>query len=951
MISIATEAARVFQKEGRSREEFIKFLNTISFQYSEEFLDLVYPIQNNLDDVLDTEDYEIQTNLKEIDFEDYNFNWVTDVEKTFPLKDSRIIQETINKQKVGTKAIDLNINYTKLILSKCHNPNQLTHDSNQNKQGLVYGMVQSGKTLNMLFLSSLALHFGYNFIIILSGINESLRKQTQDRFNDFFQLNHQTNPHLKIISLTNEFDYSQSQEKKSSGIETFKYLRDEYRHIVVIKKQQHNLKKLSMDLKALYGNYKSLEYDIKKFNALIIDDEADNASQNTSKSDLSKINELITEIRKTIHANSYVGYTATPQACFGAEYGALVGYPKDFIIPISPVKDKITRENETYLGLEEFYLRKSSPLLNRIVPNDTWPFWTKNNLGKTLGIYNPNTGTIIKDRLINSEREHIQTLLNEVKSKKIELSLPFIESITCHLVSTALLWKRHSILKGIDLPSNQNTLNELIRARNLYKKEVTLNGIEQFPYSAYMINLAYMTEMHGEIKELYTEIGNYLYDRICTSNISTDHLIIDAYKKQSYKSREFGLNIPDLSEISSLIIAAYQIAFMTRIYGVSDRIYELNSNNEVSILDYESADPDSKPKTCSILIGGHLLSRGLTIQNLLTTFFIRSQHTTLGDTNLQMCRWFGHRKKYIDIISVFCQQHTLNLFTEIALCDQQLRKQLEVHLIINTHPKCVIVDLLNSPLFKLTSPNKSRFFTNIKGNSFSGLTKYYRVLRHEGNYRENFDKTIRFFKSVSINDLELAHNRAILVRNIAHKEALLYLSSLSLAPEEYSGFNLESIKKYIEDCQKNGISYKFNFACHGLLLKNESIQLQEPLSERRQTSNYYINSLMGGTAQHTTYFAGDIHIDEANHDIFKNEILRKRHDQSNILVNIYILNPNYLYSTKTEGKKYILPDNENYESTPGIAFAISFPTGGVRFNLTHNAASKVIHDEECPEIL
>jgi hypothetical protein len=197
----------------------------------------------------------------------------------------------------------------------------------------------------------------------------------------------------------------------------------------------------------------------------------------------------------------------------------------------------------------------------------------------------------------------------------------------------------------------------------------------------------------------------------------------------------------------------------------------------------------------------------------------------------------------------------------------------------------------------------------------------------------------------------LAHNRAVLIKNLSQIEALKYLTSLSLAPEEYSGFNLHTLKNYLDDCQKNGINYKFNLACHGLQIENEFIQIQNPLAERSQTSNFYINSLMGGSTQHSKYYAGDIHIDEPNHDLFINQKLRKRSSKCNILVNIYILNPNYLYSPKSGEKKYIAPDSDNYETTPGIAFAISFPTGGVRFNLTNNAASKVIHDEECQEMI
>mgnify|MGYP007091021355 CR=1 FL=1 len=44
------------------------------------------------------------------------------------------------------------------------------------------GSVQSGKTANMIGLATMAAHYDWNYIIILSGTIDNLRKQTRDRF-------------------------------------------------------------------------------------------------------------------------------------------------------------------------------------------------------------------------------------------------------------------------------------------------------------------------------------------------------------------------------------------------------------------------------------------------------------------------------------------------------------------------------------------------------------------------------------------------------------------------------------------------------------------------------------------------------------------------------------------------------------------------------------------------
>ena len=62
------------------------------------------------------------------------------------------------------------------VLSLCADP-----DSNERRRGLVMGDVQSGKTSNYLALANLACDYGYKIILILAGMTDSLRIQTQER--------------------------------------------------------------------------------------------------------------------------------------------------------------------------------------------------------------------------------------------------------------------------------------------------------------------------------------------------------------------------------------------------------------------------------------------------------------------------------------------------------------------------------------------------------------------------------------------------------------------------------------------------------------------------------------------------------------------------------------------------------------------------------------------------
>jgi hypothetical protein len=196
--------------------------------------------------------------------------------------------------------------------------------SAKDRRGLVIGHVQSGKTANYIGLVTRAADAGYKFIIVIAGIHNNLRKQTQQRIDMGFVGRDSTpdsgrklvgvgqmNKNRKFpVSLTNTSqDFTkQIANQLVADLEGFSQP-----VVVVIKKNVTTLKNLYSWLKEwnTHGGEQ-----IANVPMLMIDDEADNASINTNKPDLdpTRTNQEIRRILKLFKKHCYVGYTATPFA-------------------------------------------------------------------------------------------------------------------------------------------------------------------------------------------------------------------------------------------------------------------------------------------------------------------------------------------------------------------------------------------------------------------------------------------------------------------------------------------------------------------------------------------------------------------------------------------------------------------------------------------------------------
>jgi hypothetical protein len=77
----------------------------------------------------------------------------------------------------------------------------------------------------------------------------------------------------------------------------------------------------------------------------------------------------------------------------------------------------------------------------------------------------------------------------------------------------------------------------------------------------------------------------------------------------------------------------------------------------------------------AIIIGGHKLSRGLTLEGLSVSYFARNSKAY--DTLMQMCRWFGYRPRYDDLCRVFLPQDSTDWYSFISTVIRELYQELE----------------------------------------------------------------------------------------------------------------------------------------------------------------------------------------------------------------------------------------------------------------------------------
>ncbi len=131
------------------------------------------------------------------------------------------------------------------------------------------------------------------------------------------------------------------------------------------------------------------------------------------------------------------------------------------------------------------------------------------------------------------------------------------------------------------------------------------------------------------------------------------------------------------------------------------QVREVNSASG-EVLDYER-----EPSLKAVAVGGNKLSRGLTLEGLMVSFFIR--RSVAYDTLMQMGRWFGFRAGYEDLTRIYTTAELEGWFSDLAFVERRLREDIEVYESQDLTPLEVGMRIWQHPSMQVTSPLKRRF--------------------------------------------------------------------------------------------------------------------------------------------------------------------------------------------------------------------------------------------------
>lgn len=482
-------------------------------------------------------------------------------------------------------------------------------------KGLVVGNVQSGKTANMAGLISMAADYGWNFFIVLSGTIESLRKQTRDRL--YRDLN---DDRSKVVWHTIDRLDLKNPDTVPSKINLKKNSNSRYLTVCLknATRLRNTLRWINTDLKKK-----------KQMKILVIDDEADQASINTAAPDEERrgINRLIVNLVEgrdaagiftgPYGAMNYVAYTATPYANFLSEGSPESLYPRDFITLLTPPN--------TYFGPSEIYGSDDRPGLSMIN--------TYEDVDRAIRALEENDEREIPDGL----KDAICWFACCVAIlRKRDYSGPCSMLIHTHLYTFTHQNVANAVYKY--LVSERSEI--LKRCEKVYSEQTSKLTVDRF-FEEYpdfgekekILDYPEFSEIREEIKNLIeTEPGHIKLDNEERIYRSGFHICIDNSK---------GMTIDD-------------------------------DENSLPRLLYPDENSKNVPKVSAfIVVGGNTLSRGLTIEGLVSTYFARK--VTQGDTLMQMGRWFGYRRGYELLPRIWMSEESKSSFRELVRVDNSLR--------------------------------------------------------------------------------------------------------------------------------------------------------------------------------------------------------------------------------------------------------------------------------------
>lgn len=586
-----------------------------------------------------------------------------------------------------------------------------------NRRGLVVGHVQSGKTGNYSGLICKAADAGYKIIIVLAGMHNNLRSQTQVRLEESF-LGYETTANrdpgkpigvaafggdLQTHSATTRADNGDFNETIANHFAAISP--EERPWLFVVKKNKSVLKQLLKWIRNRVANATDTTDGhkiVSNLPLLMIDDEADNASVDTGEQLFNEdgtpdeehepkaINSLIRQLLHSFSKKAYVGYTATPFAnIFIHRKGS-------------------TKKEGPDLFPESFILNLAAPS-NYVGPARIFGRMTKK--GRKGGL--PLTRTI-EDHF----NEELSTGWMPPKHKK--------EHVPTHAGQEIL----------------PPSLVEAICSFALACAVRQCRG-QGSQHSSMLIHVTRFVNVQGEVRRQVDESVKRMRQRLSRK---VDHEGLEAHLKSIWE-KDF---VPTSASVAALAPEVGGPPMMPSWSDVLEALPDVLEDIDVRSINGTAKDAldyaaDGAPLKI-IAIGGDKLARGLTLEGLCTSYFIRT--TKMYDTLMQMGRWFGYRPGYVDVCRLYTTADLVGWFGHIADASEELREEFDTMVERKGTPSDYGLKVQSHPVLTVTSPLKMRNSESLKLSYSGTMVQTVALPRETKDLQLNLDATDRLLSSL-----------------------------------------------------------------------------------------------------------------------------------------------------------------------------------------------------------
>lgn len=612
-------------------------------------------------------------------------------------------------------------------------------------RGLVLGYVQSGKTASFTALMAKAADVGYRLLIVLSGLDNGLRRQTQIRLNKelagYADNRPGAVPMPPMGRQWHQFTTEDFNGDFRAGNANHSALQGTQPVLLVVKKNGAVLRRLHAWIDAAPEEVR------RTLPLLVIDDEADQASVDTRGSYQTDgadpdeayeapavINGLIRELLQKFQRCAYVAYTATPFANILIPHNTMdpsVGgdlYPRDFIVDLP--------KPDGYFGAEELFGRQD-----------------------------PDTGEMIGG----------------------------IDAVR-HISDVDI-----AALEGAGMsPSLDQALLDFILAgaaragRGDGDKPATM--------------LIHTSQRTGEHDRIWTQVNARFAE------------LKDEWRYQRgqgirERMRERWEN--EFIPVTRATFANRELTF-DQIEGHIGPFVEAVLVRQINSTTGEMLDYEREPGLKAIAVGGNKLARGLTLEGLLISYFVRA--SAMYDTLMQMGRWFGFRGGYEDLTRIWMTAELAGWFSDLASVEYALREDIRRYEIEQVTPMQLGTRILEHPAMLVTNRLKSRFATTIAvEQSYSGQV----VQTVKFPFRRAEDLALLLEENILATRDLLGRlgaptwlNSGPMWSNVAADEVLSFLTAYRV-DDEVRSLSMPLLRDYIERQHEQGELVRWTVAMMG----------------------------------------------------------------------------------------------------------------------------------------